>query len=166
MKRLLDILLVVASAPAWAPLMLAVAAAVRWRMGAPVLFRQERAGKGGRPFTMVKFRMLVLRGTMSLVGPRPLPTRYLPRYTARQMRRHEALPGITGWAQVNGRNLLSWDEKFRLDVWYVDHRSLLLDVKILLMTVLAVFRASGISAAGEATMGEFTGSEEIFHSGP
>ena len=197
MKRLLDILLVVASAPAWAPLMLAMAAAVRWRMGVPVLFRQERAGKGGRPFTMVKFRtmrdgdgpdserltrfgrmlratsldelpelLLVLRGTMSLVGPRPLPTRYLPRYTARQMRRHEVLPGITGWAQVNGRNLLSWDEKFRLDVWYVDHRSLLLDVKILLMTVLAVFRASGISAAGEATMGEFTGSEEISHSGP
>ena len=188
MKRLLDILLVVASAPAWAPLMLAVAAAVRWRMGAPVLFRQERAGKGGRPFTMVKFRtmrdgdgpdserltrfgrmlratsldelpelLLVLRGTMSLVGPRPLPTRYLPRYTARQMRRHEALPGITGWAQVNGRNLLSWDEKFRLDVWYVDRRSLLLDAKILFLTMIAVFARSGVNASKTETMEEFRG---------
>lgn len=99
--------------------------------------------------------LLVLSGRMSLVGPRPLPTAYLPRYSLEQARRHEALPGITGWAQVHGRNLLSWDEKFRLDVWYVDHRSLRLDLKILLLTVRAVLRHDGISAAGNATMEEF-----------
>ena len=99
----------------------------------------------------------MLRGTLSLVGPRPLPTAYLPRYSPEQARRHEVRPGITGWAQVNGRNRLSWDEKFRLDVWYVDHRSLALDLRILVLTLVAVFRRSGISAAGEATMGEFNG---------
>ena len=99
----------------------------------------------------------MLRGTLSLVGPRPLPTAYLPRYSPEQARRHEVRPGITGWAQVNGRNRLSWDEKFRLDVWYVDHRSLVLDLRILVLTLAAVFRHSGISAAGEATMGEFNG---------
>ena len=101
--------------------------------------------------------LLVLRGTMSLVGPRPLPTIYLPRYSPEQARRHEVRPGITGWAQVNGRNLLSWEEKFRHDVWYVDHRSLALDLKILFLTVATVFRHTGISAKGEATMGEFRG---------
>ncbi len=188
MKRLLDIILVLLAAPAWVPVALAAALAVRLKLGSPVLFRQERAGKGGRPFTILKFRtmregegtdaerltrfgrllrassidelpelLLVLKGTMSLVGPRPLPVRYLPRYTTEQMRRHEVRPGITGWAQVNGRNLLSWEEKFAHDVWYVDHRSLALDLKILMLTVFAVFRASGVSAAGEATMGEFKG---------
>jgi sugar transferase EpsL len=99
----------------------------------------------------------VLRGDMSLVGPRPLLMQYLPRYTPEQARRHEVLPGITGWAQVNGRNALTWEEKFALDVWYVDHRSLLLDLAILWRTLLAVLRREGISAAGEATMPEFTG---------
>ncbi len=103
--------------------------------------------------------LLVLKGTMSLVGPRPLPTCYLPRYSAEQMRRHEVRPGITGWAQVNGRNLLSWEEKFARDVWYVDHRSLALDFKILVLTVATVFRSTGISAQGEATMGEFKGTQ-------
>lgn len=97
----------------------------------------------------------VLAGTMALVGPRPLPVRYLPRYTPEEARRHEVRPGITGWAQVNGRNALSWEEKFRLDVWYVDHRSLALDAKILLFTFLQVFRRRGISHAGCATMSEF-----------
>lgn len=103
--------------------------------------------------------LLVLKGTMSLVGPRPLPTVYLPRYSPEQMRRHEVRPGITGWAQVNGRNLLSWEEKFAHDVWYVDHRSLVLDFKILFLTVATVFRSTGISAKGEATMGEFKGTK-------
>jgi lipopolysaccharide/colanic/teichoic acid biosynthesis glycosyltransferase len=99
----------------------------------------------------------VLSGSMSLVGPRPLPARYLPRYTAEQARRHEVVPGVTGWAQVNGRNAIAWDEKFRLDVWYVDHVSFCLDVKILFLTVGKVFRRHGISAAGDATMPEFWG---------
>jgi lipopolysaccharide/colanic/teichoic acid biosynthesis glycosyltransferase len=100
----------------------------------------------------------VLAGDMSLVGPRPLLMQYLDRYTPEQARRHEVPPGITGWAQVNGRNALSWEEKFALDVWYVDNRSLALDLRILWRTVLAVVRREGISAAGEATMPEFMGS--------
>jgi lipopolysaccharide/colanic/teichoic acid biosynthesis glycosyltransferase len=100
----------------------------------------------------------VLRGDMSLVGPRPLLMHYLPLYSPEQMRRHDVRPGLTGWAQVNGRNALNWDDKFRLDVWYVDHRSLLLDLKILLMTAAAVFRREGISHENSATMHEFRGS--------
>lgn len=100
----------------------------------------------------------VLKGDMSLVGPRPLLMEYLPLYSAEQARRHEVRPGVTGWAQVNGRNAISWEEKFRLDVWYVDHRSMLLDVRILWLTVRKVFARDGISAAGEATMPKFTGS--------
>jgi len=99
----------------------------------------------------------VLRGDMSLVGPRPLLVQYLDRYTPEQMRRHEVRPGITGWAQVRGRNALSWEEKFKLDVWYVDHQSLWLDLRILALTVGQVLRRTGISAAGEATMPEFKG---------
>lgn len=100
----------------------------------------------------------ILRGEMSLVGPRPLLTQYLPRYTPEQARRHEVGPGLTGWAQVNGRNALTWEEKFRLDVWYVDHRSLWLDLRILWLTVWQVVRRHGVSAPGEATMPEFMGS--------
>ena len=99
----------------------------------------------------------VLRGDMSLVGPRPLLMEYLPLYSPEQARRHEVRPGITGWAQVNGRNALGWDDKFRLDVWYVEHRSLWLDCKILWLTVKKVLVRDGISAAGEATMPRFTG---------
>ena len=99
----------------------------------------------------------VLSGKMSLVGPRPLPTRYLPRYTPEQARRHETRPGITGWAQVNGRNALSWDEKFRLDVWYVDHQSLFLDFKILAMTVFRAVKGDGVNHPGSDTMDEFLG---------
>lgn len=99
----------------------------------------------------------VLRGDMSLVGPRPLLAEYLPRYSERQARRHEMPPGITGWTQVNGRNALSWTEKFELDVWYVDNWSLALDLRILARTLLVVLRREGISAAGEATMPIFTG---------
>jgi lipopolysaccharide/colanic/teichoic acid biosynthesis glycosyltransferase len=97
----------------------------------------------------------VMRGEMSLVGPRPLLIEYLPLYSPEQARRHEVRPGITGWAQVNGRNAISWEEKFELDVWYVDHHSLLLDVRILFLTLRKVLAHDGISAAGEATMTKF-----------
>jgi lipopolysaccharide/colanic/teichoic acid biosynthesis glycosyltransferase len=101
----------------------------------------------------------VLKGEMSLVGPRPLLMEYLPLYSDTQRRRHEVRPGITGWAQVNGRNTVGWDERFRLDVWYVDHRTLWLDLRIMWMTVKKVLVREGISAKGEATMSKFTGSE-------
>jgi lipopolysaccharide/colanic/teichoic acid biosynthesis glycosyltransferase len=100
----------------------------------------------------------VLKGEMSLVGPRPLLMEYLPLYSPEQARRHDVRTGITGWAQVNGRNELSWEDKFKLDVWYVDHRSLWLDIKILWLTVRKVLLREGISASGEATMHKFTGS--------
>ena len=161
---------------------------MRLNLGRPVLFAQERAGRGGRPFRLYKLRSMregpgtdaerltrfgrwlratsldelpelwnVLKGEMSLVGPRPLPVRYLPRYSPAQNRRHEVLPGITGWAQVNGRNALDWETKFRYDTAYVDELSLWLDAKILLLTVAQVFLRRGISHAGEATMPEFVG---------
>lgn len=101
----------------------------------------------------------VLKGEMSLVGPRPLLMDYLPLYTPEQFRRHEVRPGVTGWAQINGRNTLSWEEKFKLDVWYVDHHSLWLDITIIFSTVKKVLVRDGISAAGEATMPRFTGSQ-------
>ena len=99
----------------------------------------------------------VLKGDMSLVGPRPLLMEYLPLYTPEQARRHQARPGITGWAQINGRNAISWEEKFKLDVWYVDNQSFWLDLKILALTIKKVFVREGISAEGEATMPKFTG---------
>jgi lipopolysaccharide/colanic/teichoic acid biosynthesis glycosyltransferase len=101
----------------------------------------------------------VLSGEMSLVGPRPLLMKYLPLYTPEQMRRHDVRPGLTGWAQVNGRNALTWEDKFKLDLWYVDHRTTLLDLKILLQTAASVLKREGISSAQAATMPEFTGSE-------
>ncbi len=101
----------------------------------------------------------VLKGEMSLVGPRPLLVDYLPLYTPEQARRHDVRPGITGWAQVNGRNAISWEDKFALDIWYVEHRWLLLDVRISSMTVKKVLMRDGISAAGEATMPRFTGNQ-------
>ena len=190
-KRIADVLLVLAAAPVWMPLAAAVALAVRVALGRPVLFHDLRAGLGGRQFRLVKFRTMrvgpgtdaerltpfgrflrassldelpelwnVLKGDMSLVGPRPLPVRYLPRYTAEQGRRHEVRPGITGRAQVNGRNALEWEEKFRLDVEYVDNRSPWLDLRILLMTAWQLLRPRHISHAGEATMSEFAGSAE------
>ena len=191
MKRIADVLLVLVAAPAWVPLAAVVALAVRFALGRPVFFLDLRAGRGGRPFQLVKFRTMrvgpgtdaerltpfgrflrassldelpelwnVLKGDMSLVGPRPLPVRYLPRYTAEQGRRHEVRPGITGWAQVNGRNALEWDEKFRLDVEYVDKHSLGLDLRILLMTAWQLLCPRHISHDGEATMSEFVGSAE------
>lgn len=179
------------------PPMLLIALLVRVALGSPVIFRQERPGLGGRPFTLLKFRTMsdatdangrllpdevrigrfgrwlrassldelpeifnVLAGDMSLVGPRPLLMEYLPLYTPRQARRHEVRPGITGWAQVNGRNAISWEEKFLLDVWYVDNRSFALDIRILWLTLRRVVAREGISAFGKATMPRFTGSIE------
>ena len=185
-KRFFDVLAILVAAPVWIPVVVVTALAVRVVLGRPVFFRQERAGKGGRPFTLVKFRSMregegsdaermtrfgaflrsssldelpelwnVLRGEMSLVGPRPLPVRYLPRYTAEQNRRHEVLPGLTGWAQVNGRNALDWEAKFRYDVEYVERRGLVFDLRILLMTVAQVVLRKNISHKGETTMPEF-----------
>ncbi len=108
----------------------------------------------------------VLRGEMSLVGPRPLLMEYLPLYSAEQARRHEVRPGVTGWAQVNGRNAVSWEERFRLDVWYIDHRSIWLDLRILWLTVRKVLVREGISAEGEATMTRFTGTAINRETGP
>ena len=186
MKRLLDLVLILIAAPLWIPLFAVVTLAVLVKLGRPLFFTQERAGKGGRPFQIFKFRTMregegtdaerltkfgrllratsldelpellnVIRGEMSLVGPRPLPVRYLPRYTPEENRRHEVLPGITGWAQVHGRNALDGETKFRYDVDYVDSRSFGLDLRILAMTAWQVVCPRGISHAGEATMGEF-----------
>lgn len=123
----------------------------------PDHMRLGRAGRLLRSTSLDELPELlnVIRGEMSLVGPRPLLMRYLDRYTPEQARRHEVLPGITGWAQVNGRNAISWDEKFRYDVWYVDNRSFGLDLKILLLTLVRIFARSGINASGTTTMPEF-----------
>jgi lipopolysaccharide/colanic/teichoic acid biosynthesis glycosyltransferase len=195
-KRALDLALVIVSAPVWLPLLGILTALVRWRVGSPAFFRQERPGRSGVPFTLVKLRtmtdardssgellpdaqrltrfgrwlratsldelpelFMVLRGKMSLVGPRPLLPQYLGRYSARHSRRHEVRPGITGLAQVSGRNALGWPAKLDLDVRYVDECSLWLDVRILWRTLLSVLKREGISAAGAATMPDFTGYE-------
>jgi sugar transferase EpsL len=196
-KRLLDLVVTAVALILLSPLLAAIALLVRLKLGSPVLFRQQRPGLGGKPFTILKFRSMndardsggrplpdservtafgqllrrtsldelpelinVLRGEMSLVGPRPLLTDYLDRYSPEQSRRHDTLPGITGLAQVKGRNNLSWEEKFDLDTWYVDHRSLLLDLKILAMTVSTVVSAEGVSAAHHFSSPEFKGSHK------
>ncbi len=146
---------------------------IGWRDATFMLlkFRTMRLGEGSDSERLTRFGgwlrsssldelpqlLNVLRGEMSLVGPRPLPVRYLPRYSSEQRRRHEVRPGITGWAQVKGRNLLTWPERLALDVWYVTHRSFRLDLKILWLTVIKVVRREGIAAATAATMEEFTG---------
>ncbi len=196
-KRLLDLSIAIPSTILLAPLMLLLAVLVRLRLGAPVLFRQQRPGLRGKPFTILKFRTMtdahdpmgrllsdaarmtplgaflrrtsldelpelinVLRGEMSIVGPRPLLMQYLELYTPRQMRRHEVRPGITGWAQVNGRNAISWEEKFTLDVRYVDRLSLTLDLRILALTAWKIARREGISQEGHATMPQFLGATQ------
>jgi len=124
--------------------------------------RLSPLGRTLRAFSLDELPELlhVVRGQMSLVGPRPLLVQYLERYSPEQARRHDVLPGITGWAQINGRNTLDWDEKFRLDVWYVDHWSLALDVRILFLTFWKVIKREGISQPGQATSGEFMGSQD------
>lgn len=197
-KRLFDLALTIPGVLVLAPLLAALAVLVRWKLGSPVFFYQQRPGLYGRPFFLRKFRTMteardaqgqllsdaerlppfgrwlrslsldelpelwnVLQGDMSLVGPRPLLMQYLGRYTAEQRRRHDVPPGITGWAQVHGRNTLSWEQKFALDVWYVEHQSCWLDVQILCLTVWKTLKREGISQEGQATIEEFLG-----HSGP
>jgi lipopolysaccharide/colanic/teichoic acid biosynthesis glycosyltransferase len=190
LKAVLDRVLAFAALVAAAPLLAALALAVRIDLGSPVLFRQRRPGLHGWPFTLLKFRTMrtgeepdaerltrlgrflratsldelpelinVLRGEMSLVGPRPLLLEYLDLYDPEEARRHEMRPGITGWAQVNGRNDVPWTERLALDVWYVDHWSLALDLRILARTVVTVLSRRGIHARGEATMPLFRGSQ-------
>lgn len=195
-KRSFDILVSLLGLIILSPLLLVLALLVRFNLGSPVLFRQERPGLHEKIFHLYKFRSMrdafdekgnelpdeqrlskfgkllrassldelpelfnVLKGDMSLVGPRPLLVKYLPLYNSEQRRRHDVLPGITGWAQIHGRNAISWEEKFRLDVWYVDHWSPWLDLKILLKTVIKVFIHEGISADNRATMEEFHGNQ-------
>lgn len=196
-KRPLDFALSSIALIVLSPLMALLALLVRVRLGAPVLFHQQRPGKDEKVFTLSKYRSLteekdnngeylpdedrltafgawvrsssldelpelvsIWKGDMSIVGPRPLLARYLPRYNERQRRRHEVRPGLTGLAQVNGRNLLSWDEKFQMDVEYVDHITFWGDVKIMLDTAVKAFvKREGISSENSATMEEFMGTE-------
>ena len=195
-KRLFDIIASASGLIFLSPVFLILIYLIRKNLGEPVFFTQERPGKDGKPFKMIKFRSMrdavdqdgnplpdserltpfgkklratsldelpelwnVLKGEMSLVGPRPLLMSYLPLYNEFQNRRHEMRPGVTGWAQVNGRNALSWDEKFAHDIWYIDHYSFWLDMKILFLTVKKVFIKEGISAEGEATTPYFTGND-------
>lgn len=191
-KRMMDLVIAVPAFVASLPLQAALALAVSWRLGRPVLFRQVRPGWHSQPFEILKFRTMlpidpaaglvddadrltpfgiflrsssldelpalwnVVRGDMSLVGPRPLLVHYLGRYSWEQAHRHDVPPGMTGLAQVAGRNALTWDERLRLDVEYVATRSLSLDLWILVRTIGLVLRRTGISATGSATMPEFT----------
>lgn len=195
-KRLFDIAFACGWLLAFAPLLAAVAILVRLKLGTPVLFRQERPGRAGVPFKVVKFRTMtdavdaagkllpddarlttfgkflrtttldefpqmwnVFVGDMSVVGPRPLLMRYLPRYNAFQTQRMLVKPGVTGWAQVNGRNALSWEEKFALDVWYVQNQSLWLDLRIVVKTLFVVFGRRNVNSTNAATMEEFLGND-------
>ncbi|MNJ46448.1 sugar transferase [Pseudomonas wadenswilerensis] len=197
LKRTFDVLAASLGLLLLSPVVVVVAYLIRRRLGSPVLFRQVRPGRDGKPFEMVKFRTMldavdaqgntlpdaqrmtafgsflrassldelpelwnVIKGDMSLVGPRPLLMEYMPLYDAEQLRRHDARPGVTGWAQINGRNALSWEDKFKLDVWYVDNQSFWLDIKIIFLTIKKVLIRDGISADGEVTMSRFTGSKK------
>lgn len=197
-KRLIDIVcsLVVLALFWWFYIILAVL--VRFKLGSPILFKQQRPGKNEKIFNMYKFRTMtdardekgdllpdevrltkfgkvfratsldelpeifnILKGDMSLIGPRPLLVQYLPRYNEEQHHRHDVRPGLSGWAQVNGRNTLSWEDKFKHDVWYVNHISFALDVRIIFMTVMkAVVKQEGISSDTSVTMEEFMGTSE------
>lgn len=196
LKRLFDfsfglILLIVLS-----PFIFGVGLCVRFFLGSPVLFKQQRAGFKGRLFYLYKFRSMtdvrdqngellsdekrltkfglflrktsldelpqlwnVIKGDLSFVGPRPLLVRYLTLYSPEQARRHDVKPGITGWAQVNGRNSISWEEKFKLDGWYVDHACFLLDIGILIKTIIKVIFSKGINSSSSVTMTEFKGND-------
>jgi sugar transferase EpsL len=195
-KRLLDITISAAALVLLSPILLALAVAVRLRLGSPVIYRQQRPGLHGKPFTICKFRTMVdtrdaagtllpsihrtppfgyrlralsldelpelwnvLKGDMSLVGPRPLMMSYLPRYNVDQARRHDVRPGITGLAQIGGRNAISWEDKFRLDLAYVDHHDLAMDVSIIMRTARAVLSREGIRYGDGVDMPEFLGTD-------
>ncbi len=177
--------------------MMILAILIRVKLGGPVLFKQERPGKNGKIFTLIKFRTMtnqcdengellpdevrltkfgvflrstsldelpelfnILKGDMSVIGPRPLLIQYLPRYNEHQAQRHLVSPGLTGWAQVNGRNAISWEQKFDYDVEYVKNMNLFFDIKIIFMTIINVIKKDGISSETSATMEEFMGTEE------
>jgi sugar transferase EpsL len=177
------------------PFILTIVLLVRWKIGSPVLFKQQRPGLQEKPFILFKFRTMtnyrdsrgnllpdhlrltklgkflrkysldeltqlvnVLKGDISLVGPRPLLMEYLPLYNEKQKKRHLVRPGITGWAQVNGRNTISWEEKFELDIWYVENQNFLLDLKIIFLTLFKVIRSEGINQNDNITMDVFKGS--------
>lgn len=194
-KRLIDFIIVFCVLVVIWPILLIITLWLHFaNKGAGAFFAQERPGKGGKIFKVIKFKTMtderdadgnllpdadrltnvgrfvrstsidelpqlinVLKGDMALIGPRPLLVQYLPLYSKEQARRHDVRPGITGWAQVNGRNAISWTKKFELDVWYVDHCSFWLDVKIIFLTIKKVFVREGISQEGQATMEFFTG---------
>lgn len=195
-KRFFDIIVSLVCLVIFSPILIILSIMIYSKLGSPVIFKQERPGKNGKIFKMLKFRTMlntvdehgellpneqrltpfgnmlrktsldelpefinVLKGDMSLVGPRPLLCEYLELYTPEQNRRHEVKPGITGYAQVNGRNSIGWEERFKLDVYYVDHYNFLLDMKILFMTVFKVFKRDGIGQTAEnTTMEKFKGS--------
>lgn len=194
-KRLIDFIIVFCVLVVIWPMLLIITLWLHFaNKGAGAFFTQERPGKGGEVFRVIKFKTMtderdadgsllpdadrltnvgrfvrstsidelpqlinVLKGDMALIGPRPLLVQYLPLYNKEQARRHDVRPGITGWAQVNGRNAISWTKKFELDVWYVDHCSFLLDLRIIFLTIKKVFVREGISQEGQATMEFFTG---------
>lgn len=196
MKRIIDIMVALILLPLLSPVFLIVSVCIRLRMGAPILFRQQRPGLNGEPFYVYKFRTMnnqsgpdhplrsdeerlttlgkllrklsidelpqlinVMKGEMSLVGPRPLLMEYLALYTDEQKIRHQVRPGITGWAQVNGRNALTWEDKFKLDSWYVRNQTLWLDVKIIFITIMKVIKKDGIAQEGQATVEKYQGSD-------
>ena len=193
-KRIIDIVLSLLGIIILSPVLVITAILVKTKLGSPIFFTQERVGKDGKIFKMIKFRTMldaknkwgeplpdeerlthfgkflrstsidelpelinVLKGDMSLVGPRPLLVEYLPLYSKEQFRRHELRPGITGWAQVNGRNSINWNERFKLDVDYVNSYSLVKDFKIIIMTIGKIIKRDGISQEGHATMEKFNG---------
>ena len=194
-KRLLDFVIVLCVLLVIWPVLLVIAVWLHFaNKGAGAFFTQERPGKDGKLFKVIKFKSMtderdedgqllpdaqrltavgrfirstsldelpqllnVLKGDMALIGPRPLLPEYLPLYSKEQARRHEVRPGITGWAQVHGRNAISWTEKFKLDVWYVDHVSLLVDLEVVFLTIKKVLKREGISQEGQATMEMFNG---------
>lgn len=196
-KRCLDFILSLIAIIVFSPVILLLILLIRFKIGNPVFFKQERPGKNGNIFKMFKFRTMtnecdkdgnllpdeyrltsfgkflrstsldelpelfnILKGDMSIVGPRPLLVKYLPLYNDEQKHRHDVLPGLTGWAQVNGRNAISWEKKFDYDVWYTRNISFVLDLKILFLTVKKVFVREGISSGTSETMEEFTGNGE------
>jgi len=195
-KSLFDKILALFLIILFSPIYIVVTLLILWKMGSPILFRQQRPGKDEKIFGIYKYRTMtnekddngnllpdeqrivgigkfvrstsldelpqlinVLKGQMSFVGPRPLLIEYLELYNDEQKRRHDVKPGITGWAQVNGRNAISWEQKFEYDVWYVDNKSFWLDIKILWLTFLKVVKRSDISSDTSATMEKFTGSK-------
>ncbi len=198
MKRGMDLMIAVPLLILLIPILIIIALMIKYHMGAPIFFKQQRPGLHGRLFFLYKFRTMneqinhegkllpdqdrltsfgsllrkysidelpqlinVVKGDMSLVGPRPLLKEYLPLYTTDQNIRHKVRPGITGWAQINGRNAISWGEKFKLDIWYVENQTLWLDIKILCKTVIKVLKKDNITQVGHVSTEKFTGTDEV-----